>query len=367
MKLNKLIGYSLLAMFFVIGAAFSASYCQIDDLTNLTMLSGLGAIITAVIIALGYMVGEFLQNPRIIVWAKIELGQFVVSMLLLILIVACLDVFACSLKFGDVKQFTGITGDLQIATLGISDDANLIDASKAYSLNLVKFNKDVLTKIRFNIGRIELRAGFSRWQCGQDEGMSEGKVFSCLIGGPGFSKAEYSGEYSISGVLSALLNTTTASYLSAIFILFTLEFLTNGLFMYFLPLGIMLRSIPFMRGFGGALIALVLVMYIGYPVMLVADMFLWYPSYTAMGVGSALGPAVDEESPFGAVGGVIDAITSNPPEYQSISGMIFLSSTSFFATMFLPAINFIVLAALAKSVSQLIGDEIDISRLSQMV
>ncbi|HQT44601.1 MAG TPA: hypothetical protein PLO51_01365, partial [Candidatus Micrarchaeota archaeon] len=194
-----------------------------------------------------------------------------------------------------------------------------------------------------------------------------GGFISCLVGGPGYSQSKYSGEYSIEGMLSSLLNTTTASYLSAIFILFTLNFLTNGLFLYFLPLGIMLRSIPFMRGFGGALIALVLVMYIGYPVMLTADMFLWYPSYTAMHVDTKLGGALDETAPLGGGLGAVGALIAGPPSYDSTPDMIFLSATAFFVTDFLLAINFIVLAAAAKSLSHMIGDEIDISRLAQMV
>lgn len=360
MRTQKAASYALAVLAMLAGIGFAQSYCQLQDLSNLTILTGLGVLASAAMIALGFMLGQILQNPKMLVWAKIEMGQLAVSAMIVILVVAGLNVFACNLSFADVKQFTGVN-NAQINSLGIPNGANLVDASKAYATWLVGFNHDVLVRIRANIGKIELRAGFSRWKCGSDAG----GFISCLIGGAGNSVAKYSGEYTISGMLGGLLNTVSTTYLSSIFILFTLEFLTSGLFAYFLPIGILLRSVPFMRGFGGALIALVLVMYIGYPVMMMADLFLWYPSYSAMNVQSTLGSAPNEVSPIGS--NAVSALINGPPDIDPTPGLIFLSTTAFFVTVFLPAINFIVLAAAARSLSRMIGDEIDISRLAQMV
>ncbi|MFA5105839.1 MAG: hypothetical protein WC506_02665 [Candidatus Micrarchaeia archaeon] len=360
MRIPKTAAYVLPALVLLAGTGFAQSYCQIQDLSSLTLLTGLAALASAAMIALGFMLGQILQNPKILVWAKIEMGQLAVSAMIVILVVAGLNVFACNLAFSDVKQFTGIN-DASINSLGIPNNANLIDASKDYGRWLVGFNHDVLVKIRSNIGKIELRAAFSRWECGSDAG----GFISCLVGGAGNSVAKYSGEYTISGMLGGLLNTVSAAYLSSIFILFTLEFLTSGLFAYFLPIGIMLRSVPFMRGFGGALIALVLVMYVGYPVMMMANLFLWYPSYSSMDVHAKLGTAPNELSPIGD--NAVSALINGPPDIDPTPDLIFLSTTSFFVTMFLPAINFIVLAAAARSLSRMLGDEIDISRLAQMV
>ncbi|HQT44979.1 MAG TPA: hypothetical protein PLO51_03315, partial [Candidatus Micrarchaeota archaeon] len=156
--------HSLAILLLPLGFAFaqSSSYCQVQDLTSLTMLSGLAVVASAFFIALGFMLGQILQNPKLLVWAKIEMGQLAVSALIVILIVAGLDVFACSMNFSDVEQFTGVTSG-QIDSLNIPGSANLVDASKAYATWLVGFNHDVLVKIRYNIGRIELRAGTSRW------------------------------------------------------------------------------------------------------------------------------------------------------------------------------------------------------------
>ncbi|MBM3229876.1 hypothetical protein FJZ26_05570, partial [Candidatus Parvarchaeota archaeon] len=261
----------------------STNYCDTSTLQSVQGLALIGITITGIFIALMYMLGETLSNPRLLVWSKTEVVQVFFSGILVILIVTSLDL-TCKLNVGALIQVSNLTAAQGAGVLGItsvSESTSLMDAAKNYTAFVRWFDHKAMVQIRYNMALIELRAGKSRWECGSDTG----GVIACLIGGAGQSFSEYSGEYSVLSIFGALLNATTASYLSAMFIQFTLHFVTDGLFAIFLPLGIVLRSIPFMRGLGGVLIALTLSMYIFYPLLLFVNALIWLPSYDAMIAG----------------------------------------------------------------------------------
>jgi hypothetical protein len=145
----------------------------------------------------------------------------------------------------------------------------------------------------------------------------------------------HSGLYTEIGTLSMFLQGAMVSHLSVFFQLFTLQYIYagTGLLMVFLPLGIVLRSLPFVRGFGGSLIALVVALYIFYPLMLVID------------------------------GLIVESVMNGFPPVD-IYGT---NAITYIAAVFLPAINFIVIAALTHTLSGALGEELDVSRLGQMV
>ena len=346
----------------IAGLASAASYCDSSQLSTMQSYSFVGLVIMAIMIAFVYMLGEFISNPKLLVWAKVELVQLFASVIIVGLVIALLSI-TCFVQVGGLIGLTNFNPNPSYLpnspTTGapvFSQTDLLLNASESYVMAVRDFDHAVLSQIRYNMGVIELRAGTTKWNC----------ELLCLLGGQGTSVAQYSGEYSILSMFGMLMNMSTASYLSSIFMLFTLHFITDGLFGLLLPLGILLRSLPYMRGVGGALIALVLAMYVFYPAMLVVDSLLWMPVYNSAVVPSnaLMGTAAYINSQEADLNGGL--LTFDNP-YQSPVQLVMLSGVAFLASAFLPAINFIIIAALARTASHILGEEIDISRLAQMV
>ncbi|MBI4399550.1 hypothetical protein HY570_02265, partial [Candidatus Micrarchaeota archaeon] len=97
---------------------------------------------------------------------------------------------------------------------------------------------------------------------------------------------------------------------------------------------IMMRSLPFLRGFGGALISISLGLFIFYPFMLVLDALLFLPLYNNLTITDPL---------------------------------LTRASALFIAAVFLPALNFVIISAFTRELSHLFGGDVDVSKLSQMI
>jgi hypothetical protein len=146
-----------------------------------------------------------------------------------------------------------------------------------------------------------------------------------------------------------------------------------------------------MRQFGGALIGIFLALYLLYPIMIIAD--------AAIAPGLAGGPGavvlynMDSKNCPGkeifTKSGDDESLICNPhangfneqslgwpgtskDDMDSIAPTPLASSLKinvliFLTAVFLPAINFIAIAAIGRDLSHLLGEEADISRLGQMV
>ena len=104
-----------------------------------------------------------------------------------------------------------------------------------------------------------------------------------------------------------------------------------------------------MRGFGGALIAIALVLYLGLPFLLFTNALIAY------GVLVSVDPTVMPLSC--AEDGTGDCMVI----------MARMAATTSFAAIFLPALDFIILAAFGRELAHLFGSEVDLTRLSRLV
>jgi len=235
-----------------------------------------------------------------------------------------------------------------IGNYRFNPDASMYDSAEAYLLHLRNYTHRAMVGIRISMGVAELKAGATRWVC----------TGFCILGGPGYSISPHSGETALIEVGGLLLNSATISNLSVYFMHFTLRYITSGLMLAFLPFGLVLRSLSFTRPLGSTLIAIVLSLYFFYPFMLMLNSII-FPAVA----GSP--PDLSPYTPEASLGGM-DRIFSpgNGPELRT---MVQWAAYSFFGAIFLPAINFLVIVALARESGRILGEEIDISRLSQMV
>ncbi|MEM2137788.1 MAG: hypothetical protein QW568_01755 [Candidatus Anstonellaceae archaeon] len=366
------------------------SVCNSDKFNNVVFLSGIAAIGMGCIIALAYMLGEFLQNPKLLTWAKTEAGQVVLSAAIVVILLWALSTM-CTVRVKEVSALAGINELPKIYT-GAAENLPLFSGALLYLENLAGAGLSNLAALRYNLAGYELRTSYSKYICDS----------VCLFSLSSVNEATYGGETMHLAITNNLLGVGTASYLSVLFQYFTLIYIANGLFVQFLPLAIILRSVPFMRHFGGALIAIFVALYILYPAMLVADAYVApaFTKYTGTITAYDRGYGCRGlQDVFSTIGGGVSCISTTAScgflglgtctlKEDNIQDMVSLWEAQdsledikpgglaqsvrlnvliFLAAIFLPAINFIVIAALARDISRFLGEEADISRLGQMV
>ena len=369
---RRLIAFAALIVLVLPSIAAAAPVCGSDKFDSVLSLCAIAALATAGVITLAYMFGEFFQNPRVITWAKTEVLQVFASLIIAAVAIELVSVF-CTLQIGEVgKVFTALP-----AVYVQHKDATMYDAAEIYLENLMAITHTNMQSIRFSLGAYEIRTTYTTMECDS----------ACFLTMVGFNMGEYGGESLKLAVTNNLLGTATVAYLSAVFQYFTLQYIYNGLFLVFLPISIALRAAPFMRQFAGALVAIFVTLYVLYPLLLVfnasiasgmasgtVDMYrsqgcepgsnVYAREGTASTIHCDTNPNYNEEN---MDLGFWDVLTGSMPDPAPIENQARASALIFITAVFLPALNFIVMAAMARGISHIIGEDVDISRLGQMI
>lgn len=359
--------------------AGATSVCQSDKFSNVATLSAIAAIGMACVIALAYMFGEFTQNARVLTWAKAEAGQVVLSAAIVLVLLWSLSAM-CTMRVGEVGKLAGIGSVPKVYDSTMKSALPLFSGAILYLENLAGAGLSNLATLRYNLGAYEIRTSYSKYTCDS----------ICLFSLSSVNEATFGGETMHLAITNNLLGVGTASYLSVLFQYFTLIYIANGLFVQFLPLAIIVRSIPFMRQLGGALIAIFVALYILYPAMIVADAYI-APAFThytgPITTYDRGGGCRGLEDAFYSPSGGVDCLGGRPTEGSiqntvtlweaedslddikpgDLAQSVRLNVLIFLTAVFLPAVNFIVIAAFARDLSRFLGEEADITRLGQMV
>ncbi|VVB58706.1 Uncharacterised protein [Candidatus Anstonella stagnisolia] len=350
------------------GGAGFGEVCGSAGMGQNVSLSFLALLATALVVAAAYMMGKAVESPRITNWCKIEVWQMLATAAIVVGVYCALALFCISTP-AQLLEFTGASARYDLGSFSGYEDFGIYGASHIYLERLASYSKGVMTGIRYNIGVYELRSGIQEFEC---------NAF-CLLASQGTSLAPHGGESSYISVLTSSLQVSTLVLLSVLFQLFLLAYIQNGLFLFFLPVAIVVRSLPFMRGFGGALIALVVCLYILYPLMIYVDGVVFAPASKEIAplLKNRISPGDGSIYPLlGNVrngGSAEDMLTQNAfsmgegRETDDMPSLIMLTSLIFMAGVFAPALNFVVIAAAAREISRMFGEEIDISRLGQML
>jgi hypothetical protein len=340
-------------------------------LTGVAELISLSVLLAIFVISIIFMFGRAIRSQTIEAWVKLELYQvlatilFVAGSLLFIGIVCGIDVTFFSDYLG-----TGPGKLIDTTNPMFPADANILDASGSYLIwlqekihgcsvatdpacyTLCNSNPTqcVFTSTNTYYGYYEqvkhmlmlweVQASTSEYYC----------PFLCLIMPNGWSIDPGSGFYTKMSAGYMGLQTITMAMLSVSSLLFMLAYAVNGALLWLFPIGAFFRSIPYMRGFGGALMALALTLYIGLPFILFTNALLAYIPIHDVSITPNL--------PFSCVengGG------------SCIMPMAQQAAAAAFATVFMPALDFIFLAAIGRELSHLFGSELDMTALSQLV
>jgi hypothetical protein len=395
MRKNKLqialfLFLSLIAISHISFAAdpFTCSATQFNDTM---LLCGIAALSMFALIALTYIGGEALQSPRMITWAKTEVVQASASLVIAGIVVFVLSTM-CVFQVGEFKTLFGISAMPKIYQDAGAGTDNLYTGAMRYIENVAALALSNIASLRYDLASYELRTSYNTFDCSGD----------CLLSLSSVSVSPFSGNSMSLAITNNLMGLATISYFSAIFQYFTLVYIYGGLFIVFLPFALVIRSIPFMRHLGGSLIAIFVSLYILYPMMLVADAYI-APGFVANSLSPTAGNTgkvvMCDRDARGCPGSAVYTVGANPSSIQcsigndpcfghyewgmenikrSKSGMNGLSPNDlshairlnvliFLTAVFLPAINFIVIAAFGRELSRFLGEEADMSRLGQMI
>jgi len=376
----------LLFTFLILLGFLSASYdCSSINLQTYWILwSIIGLMIGVAVIVIAYMIGTLILEKRApgwiygrfsqfpvasTVWAKAGIFHIVISALLIVCAFGLLE-FACSDAMPSIFNVSG---------------TNMFDSAENYLEDQSELAYKTMTAFRYNMGVAEIRSSQSRW-----EQRSEFLIFG---GGQGTSYSPHAGQRSYISIFNIGMNAGTIYLLNIYFMHYVMNYIFYGLAILF-PLGIVLRSFPFVRNLGSALIALSFGLFIFFPFMLMFNAATWGEYVEANPIDEISNDIFHysdlekveatknpwhlhdksydpqdtiPEIPPGATPEEALEILSNHEGLPDLIPLAKLSAQSFIGAVFLPAINWIIIIILISDISKLLGQEIDARRLARMI
>lgn len=364
---------------------------------DVLFLCAIASFATAVAVGIGYMVGNLISNPKVTLWAKTEIIQLFFTIAAVVVIIQLISVF-CSI---DISALSGMTG---VSTDNTLPHSNLFDSAEEYLSKTAEYTHTVLRIERYHLKAFDMLQGRSRWECAD-------KIFGvqlCLFGGSGPSFAPYAWTSYYAGAFHVAFQSALFSFLFTMNSWFILQYVNKGFVLFFLPLGILLRSLPFMRSVGALFITVALCFMIVYPTVLslfylVSDVFigdyLWFSTDDSCSDTEDCQDSSINTNTKGCYSGEcvinsneahLETLIDDPfiamvePEFYDmgedsyIGDFIFenkrdlkaalqLSAKGFLAGTFLPTFALLATIASISLVARELGEEIDLSRITQMV
>jgi len=342
----------------------------------LPLIAG-ASTVTVLFIAFGYMLGQALHNPKVSLWAKTEVIQLFMSAVYAVLIFAALQAF-CTFNFASV-------GDLFGLDTGAQGALNIFDAADGYLREGAFYIKDVLSVARYHLGAYSIFQMRSLWLC-EEGGVTN--ILFCIFGSAvanpsggasaGIGVSPESGYALAAAGMNVAFNSLLFSYLSTLNYLFILNYILSAMIFFFLPLGIFLRSMPYLRGLGSLFMAMTL-----------AFLFV-YPSVLSIFYLDLIGPRVLNPEPSDAFQGYINAEGRledvgaddlfDTCIYDDLFGencgnvggsvemeVMQLSGNAFLIGVFIPTLALLAAMGSLAYINRFLGQEIDLSRIVQMV
>lgn len=333
-------------------------------------LVGLAAMTTAILIAISYMAGKALSNPKLTLWSKTEIIQLGISMVSIFMIVASVTTF-CNLNVRSIEEALGLT-----PTVGPA--VNVFQSAADYLRDATIYTHNAVMVTRYQLEAYTILSYFSAFICD----WAVGRVgLGCWFGWGGENMQYFGGYGAILAALNTAFNGLLITYFTLMNHIFILLFIYKGFAFFFLPVGILMRSLPYLRHFGAVLIAISMAFMIVYPAMLavfniMGDVLLDRPAGL-----SPEGKADDFNSAELSMAGLtqadffaMSAAGADTVENYYIGGgmgdvgyALKFTAYAFIAGGFFPSVALLATIASVSYIARLYGDEIDLSRIVQMV
>jgi hypothetical protein len=309
-----------------------------------------------VLLSLLYVAGNFFRMAGLQAWVKAEMGQLVVSALIVIMVVSIVA-FLCSF------------------------DPSVLDKTYSGGRNMFAEGTEYLNWLKY-------RNTEALWLVyGQNVvvSMMMNPVYNSRPGGVGVTTQPFAGLAPISSMLVTFMSGLTLSLLLTEMQIYILQYIQMAMLGWFLPLGVFFRCFEPTRQFGGALIGLAIGLFLLYPALLVMNEIAVKGPFDAAAAeagtvnpGSALAnsdyiglsndfPAVGTEPSPGAGTMATNYQSVETNTANSVNWVIKITFYTFVGAMLLPALNFIVLITGVRDISRMLGEEVDVSNLTRMI
>jgi hypothetical protein len=323
-------------------------------------LSAMATIASALICGFTYMISQVITNPKLSLWAKTEAVQLIFSAGSVFLLIMLMNTF-CTMKVSEVASLFGKS----------SDSISVYDAAAKYLADAGYYSIRALTVVRFHLEAYSVLGALSVFECEFAGGIG------CLFGYSGTNIQALGGYGAHQAALGIFFNSTIMSVISALNFLFILQYVYRGFVVMFLPLGIFMRSMPYMRTFGALLISVSISFLTVYPFLLsvfyiMEDAILDKPAYEPGSFGDYYDETIYSEGGAGesleaAVAGT-DAVYENYfPNGDNAAGAMMFAVYAFIAAVFLPTAALLGTIGTIAYLTRMYGEEIDLSRILQMV
>ncbi len=296
-------------------------------------------LIAFFIVAIAYMIGRAFEVRELKQWAKNEFYQAAASAILVIGLIALVDVFmgqAASIVTGVANQQgweIGRSGDpTEGNPFAVAHDIldHTIDCAKGLYRKLFVLNMliEPVEKTAFEVGGIDTQ------------------TFWALT--PVVQASHY-----FCSRLSFLL---IAAYTQRHF----LYFIEQTMFTVFLPLGIILRAIPYSRGAGAFLVALSIGLYIVYPVTMTILVGTWGPSLSTCALQPAGTVEIDDNCAVdvASIGKTTYEAQRNIPWYLKWLEQTLANFGIMFWLMWVPIVSAIIVFTFVRTMTSYLGADI---------
>ncbi len=337
--------------------------------THIILLAGIFSFLTTLIIILSYMVGNAINNPKLLLWAKTESIQLIISLASISILILLINGF-CSISPSAIHTLT------DLPPLSIHGD-NVFDGANQYLKQSAIYTHNVLKIQRYHLMAYEFLNMRSVWLCGD--------FLECWGSSVGLSGRSYAWASYFSSGFNIAFNSTLISYLSSLNFLFILQYINSGMVLFLLPFGIIFRAFPFLRKLGSLFIAISFAFMIVYPLILSSfvlisnDLFDYIDSsppgqnvfdytdetkLTTFGFGDAFDSAFDADF-FGESDDYIDNYIFTSGRKEEIA--LQLVGRALIVGIFIPSLALLASIASVNVIARQLGEEVNLSRIMQMV
>jgi hypothetical protein len=389
---KKLLFFLLFSLTFCFAADDTISYCNINLNGDSFSIILIGLIISILFVSLFYMYGKFTGTPEVEGTYMVELQQIGITIFLIIFISGGIELL-CNVGFAKEGVYLG--SENNVYALVRTNQLKLMQKTMDFYLSLMNTLN--------GYGRMaSLTAGFKG---------GKGGVIGIV-----FSPMPYASF--LTQMMAPIGQSVLIAYFAQAFQYALFEFTRSRLFLLLLPIGLVLRSFPITRKFGGVLVALVIGISYLYPLFLnLGFMFIdfdsmgtisgayAYDSAETFGIFTAYAASMQgltqlatrfpkisrqvlesifqvfflgelgsglsskrDNAPGNFLSNILGAVTFTNATLSGLLGLIYKQFASItIATFFLPALMIIILGAVVRSLSASIGTETDITGILRAV
>ncbi len=328
---------------------FDADTCEPGTLLDFVLPAALILLIVATGLAIFYMAGTFFQSPQLIAMSKQEFYELIHTVLIVVLFFAF---------YAFAQSVLGLSG------FGPDD---IYAGAMNYSMLMVqKITTDIFWLSAFNtllymIYNAPLRMGGALHMAIH---FNLGGILKPMVDGV--------------GTMASLLSFALGEWIVHIILLC---YIKRYALTFFLPLGILLKSLPQTRGGGNALIALSIAFFLIYPLMLVMNYEAYTYKYGQLAERSGVESIISDFLWQSGLGSTALYAFFMKGMLKTIPGMLALSwgitvffdlyadvvYTVFVLSIFLPLLNIFVTFTFARELSKYFGTEINIAGFVKMI